>query len=153
MMIAIDSVYRSLFYAAAQLAPSGVAVLDGELYGLTTDIRAPSIAVTLEDVESEAIELGALGVRYHVIFHIDARSRYQRDTLKTLLYTYVTTQRLPLYHPFAAHQDTPASGVAPVGFGEFSDRVTVRDMPLLDQGREQLFWSAIVFTDLLCTGE
>jgi len=149
-MYTIDKVYRSCIYFISQLVPSGVVVVEGESYGVRTDDptgKQPSIAVQLDDISDSDIELGSFGTRYPLILTIAAKSRLQRDALKSIVYSGLMLQPFAIYSDVTL-QNTPASGSVVETYAEIASRIRIRDMPNFDDDREKFFWTSVVFTSL-----
>lgn len=151
-MIHFETVYQSLLVFAQQLAPSGVSVVEGQSYGvryLPPTGKNPSIAVAVEDMREEPIELGTTGsANYFTTFHVTAASRKQRDALKYIVYSGCMTVPVPLYSSFSS-TGVPASGATVIGYAEVQSPVQMRDTLDFQSERERLFWSAGVFAGII----
>lgn len=152
-MFPYERVHRSALYWARGIAPSGVAVVDGEAYGVRLDDptgQSPSVTVSIEGLTTVDIELGSPASCYSVIFSVYAKSRLQRDALKQMIYSALDTSEIPIYSDF--NDQTPASGATVVTSAEVDGAVIARDIPDFSQGREQFFWTAMIFADLIVIG-
>jgi hypothetical protein len=152
-MYTYDLVYRSLVYHMRTAMPPEVTVVDGESHGVRLDDptgKPPSVTVTIDGMSSADIELGSIAAAYGLIYTVDAQSRTQRDAIKSLLFTTLTQQSVPVYTAF--QEFTPASGAVIQWYGQFTGPVLIKDMPNFSEGRERFFWTALAFTDLTIIG-
>lgn len=150
----IEQVYQSLLVFASGIAPSGVAVVEGESYGvryLPPTAQIPSIAVTVEDVTEANIELGSFGSAYFISMHITAQSRKQRDAMKSIVYSGLVHTMIPIYSSFSSN-GVVASGATIERYAEIGSAVTTRDVLDFQSNREKFFWSANVFCGLNILG-
>lgn len=150
----IEQVYQSLLVFASGIVPSGIAIVEGESYGvryLPPTAQNPSIAVTIEDITEADIELGSFGSSYFISFHITAQSRKQRDALKTIAYSGLIHNLIPIYSAFSGN-GIIASGATVEKYAEANSSVTTRDVLDFQSNREKLFWSANVFCGLTVLG-
>jgi len=145
-MYVYDNIYRSITYFVAQLAPSGVAVVDGESYGVRLSDpsnQSPCIAVNIEEIQNSPIELGSIGANVHAVLTISALSRVQRDALKSVVYSGLLTCEVPVYTAFDGF--VPASGAVVDRYLSLGDYFSLRDMPNFDTNRERFYWVSVVF--------
>lgn len=148
-----ELVYQSLILFASGIAPSGVAVVEGESYGVQYDPptgRNPSIAVDVGDITEANVELGSFASSYFATFHITAQSRKQRDALKSLVYSGCVHNEIPIYSAFSANGVT-ASGASILAYAD-TQYVSSRDVLDFQSNRERLFWAATVFCGVTVLG-
>jgi hypothetical protein len=139
-----DNLYKSLVYHARSVIPSGVAVQEGESYGvrqLDPKAKAPSVTITVRDMDTSGFELGSVGSSSRIVYTVAAKSRAQRDAIKDLLYSGILHVPAIMYTDFSG--STPSNSVP----GEFGDYVKITDVPMFETDRERLFWTAVVFVE------
>ena len=148
-MYSYDRIYRSIIYFVSMFVPSGVYVVDGESYGIRLDDPAgkqPSIAVNIEQSSDISIELGSFATRFDVVLTISAKSRIQRDALKTIVHSGILSNVVPIYTSFT--NNIPSSGAVIERYLEAADYFKLKDMPNLETDREKFFWNAVCFVTL-----
>jgi len=141
-MYIVDDVYKSLIYTVKTFAPSGVVVVSGENYGIRFDDptgKNPSIAVNLEDISDAAIELGSEGAQFICSLTMNAKSRFQRDALKSIIFSNIRNSAIPIY------TDIDNGDFTVMNYAEVRPGMKMRDMPNFDDGREAFYWTAIAF--------
>lgn len=141
-MYIVDDVYKSLIYTVRTFAPSGVVVVSGENYGIRFDDptgKNPSIAVNLEDISDLAIELGSGGAQFVCSLTINAKSRLQRDALKSIIFNNISNSAVPIY------ADADNNDFTVIKYAEVRPGMKMRDMPNFNDGREAFYWTATVF--------
>jgi hypothetical protein len=148
-MYTVDKLYRSTVYYTSQLVPSGVITVEGESYGVRTDDptgQSPSVAITVPELRDAALELGSFGSTYNVVFTINAKSRLQRDALKSIIQSGLRHNQIPIYSDFT--EFVPASGSSIETYAGIGDYFQIRNMPNFDSDREKFFWVSVVFVTL-----
>ena len=136
----IDDVYTSVIQAVQQFVPSGIPVVSGESYGIDLNDpsgKSPSIAVTLEDITDNPIELGSNGVTIVMSCTVNAASRLQRDALKSILYTNIANTEIPIY----------SSGIL-TQYSHVVPGMQIRDMPNYTSGNTAFYWVCVAFFTL-----
>lgn len=149
-----EKVYRSLIYHVAQLVPSGILVVEGASYGVNFDDptgQSPSVAVELNDTRDEDIELGGMGTTYDITITLNAKSRVQRDALKTVLRAGLLQNPMRVYSTFSGTSLVPASGAVTERIGEVG-QIVMRDMPNFESDRERFFWVSVLVSELTILG-
>lgn len=151
MFYVYDKVYRSLTYFVSQIVPSGVIVTDGESYGVRLEDpsgKPPSVAVTIEQAQDQAIELGSPAIQFSATITISAASRLQRDALKSIIHSGLAYNQISVYSNFV---DFIPSGAAEQ-YAEVSDYFIIKDMPNFNTNREKFFWTSVIFADITILG-
>lgn len=151
MFYTYDKVYRSITYFVSQIIPSGVQVVDGESYGIRLDDpvgKSPSIAVTIEQSQDVAIELGSPSIQFNTTLTINAVSRLQRDALKSIVHSGLVNNQIPVYDSFV---DFVPNGVIE-RYLCVGDYFSIKDMLNFTTNREKFFWVSVVFVDLELLG-
>lgn len=149
-MLNTRAIYKSVLHHARQIAPSGVAVIEGESYGVRVAdprIVAPSITVTFYDNESSAVELGSDSLEFQVVYTLTGKSHIQRDALKDAVYNGLTSVPIRLYTDFTGEE--PSEGAMLYRTAQLGDYIKITDTPRFDTENELLFWVAVVYTQLL----
>ena len=132
-----DTIYVTLMDHMRGIVPPAVFVASGEDYGVRFDDplgKSPSVSVSLLESTTFPVELGTVGTKFHIVYTIVAKSRWQRDTLKSIVYS-------GLKHTI------------PSGIIEFQEPIKIIDMPEFDHNRERFFWNAVINTDLIYLGD
>ncbi len=146
----IEDVYQSIIRFVSSIAPSGVATVEGESHGVRFTPptgQIPSIAVTIDDITEANVELGSFASSYFLSLHITAQSRKQRDALKSIVYSGLTHN----YIPICSTPSVVSSGGIPLRLGEASS-ISARDVLDFQSNREKFFWSTNVFCGLTVLG-
>lgn len=145
-----EYITRSLVYALSFIVPSGISVVDGDAYGVRYEDpsgKNPAITITLDDTETEAIELGSIGSRVSIIYTVTAQSKLQRNYLKDLVYNYLTQTTIPVYSGIRSNFTLPSGSLSYTSL-DVNDPILVRNMPDFSENRERFFWTAVVFTTM-----
>lgn len=152
MIYTIDNVYKGTLFYFSSVVPSGVAVVEGENYGIRFEDptgKNPSIAINIEEVQDAALELGAQGTSFVISCTVNALSRLQRDALKQIVYSGLVYGAIPYYDAYDP-SNIPASGATIIGEIQVQPGIRIRDMPDFNSGRDRFFWTAVVFFTAHC---
>ena len=144
-----ENVYRSLVYHMTTIVPDTVFVVEGESYGIDLDDgsgKSPAVTVTLDEMHSDAFEMGSMGSTFGVKYTITAKSRVQRDALKQLVYSGLLYHPIYIYDSFDEY--VPASGASITYPAQFDENIYITDTPNFSSDREKFFWTSVVLTDL-----
>ncbi len=151
MIYTLDNVYRGTIAYFSSIAPSGVTVVEGENFGIRLEDprgKNPSLAVNIEEIHDEALELGSQGTAYIISCTVNALSRLQRDALKQIVYSGLSYGAIPFYSQYTKN-NVPVSGALLLGTAEVQHGIRIRDMPDFS-GRGRFYWSAVVFFSVHC---
>jgi hypothetical protein len=148
-MMLHECFYRSVLHHVATALPSGIAVIEGESYGVRQvdpRIKSPSVTVTIRDTNDAAVELGSdSSVSFQVLYTISAKSRLQRDAVKDIIYSGILHRPITIYSDFDGFVPTVDSN--PLRYCQRGDYFRITDVPVFEADREKFFWTSVVYTE------
>jgi hypothetical protein len=142
-MISIENIYSSIVYDARQALPSGILVYSGEAYGINLEDptgKSPAVYVVFDEYGSDGYELGSTGSYANILYVINAKSRKQRDAIKTVLSSSILDREIVIYNFI----NNVASSV--IGITTLHDHIRIVDTPDFSSVDEKSFWIATMYT-------